>query len=527
MKHRADLKSMLSAPWALFPRTLTRIVEAARSADPALAAGVVQTEGTHDAGNRVGGVAIIPVYGVIEHHSDWLMEWFGGTSVDGLRESLHAALVDPQVRAVLLDVDSPGGTVAGITELAAEIRNARGGTKPIVAIANAFAASAAYWLASQADEVVITPSGYVGSIGIYAVHQDISRMLEEAGVTVTLISAGPHKTEGNEFEPLSEDAAADLQERVDASYDQFLSDVAAGRRTTVAQVRESYGGGRVLGARNALAAGMVDRIATVAATVQRLDRGSGRTAGRARAAAGLPVLESNAIEVHATETADEPWDPAAEGAALPDGEGAGESLRRAHAWADEEADANAAGSYQLLHHGRTFVEAGPAEGVVGPANVAACRAGITILNDRAAGIIPDADRRGVYAHLAAHLTDAGETPEPLVSLVPFTERLVAAATEVTDLVAHARERARLRGLEGRPAFSTTTERSLRAIREAVDLLLEPGDPDPSPPPPPVEPVAGAAVPPARPAAVTVPPAVPATPAFRSREDWLAYLEASR
>ena len=189
---------------------------------------------------------MIPVYGVIEHRSDWMMEMFGGVSVDGLREALRAELDDPAVRAVVLDIDSPGGSIAGVTELAAEIRAARGGAKPIVAVANTLAASAAYWLASQADQVSVTPSGHVGSIGVYAIHQDVSKMMDEMGVTMTIISAGEHKTEGNEFEPLSDEARADIQARVDASYQQFLSDVAEGRKVTTGQVEADYGGGRVL-----------------------------------------------------------------------------------------------------------------------------------------------------------------------------------------------------------------------------------------------------------------------------------------
>jgi signal peptide peptidase SppA len=270
------LEHLLEAPWALFPQTLTRIVEWGRAEVQVDPSTIVALDGSHDVAPRVGSVAVIPVYGVIEHHSDWLMELFGGTSVDGLRESLRGALNDPDVKAIVLDIDSPGGTVAGITELAAEIREARGGAKPIIAAANAFAASAAYWLASQADELVVTPSGQVGSIGVYAVPQDLSGMLEQMGVDVTLVSAGPHKTEGNEFEPLSDEAREALQERVDASYNQFVGDVAAGRRVSAEQVKTDFGGGRVLSSKKALAAGMVDRIETLGETIQRLGKASAR-----------------------------------------------------------------------------------------------------------------------------------------------------------------------------------------------------------------------------------------------------------
>jgi signal peptide peptidase SppA len=191
----------------------------------------------------------------------------------------------------VLDIDSPGGSIAGITELAAEIRSARG-AKPIVAVANTLAASAAYWLGSQADQFVVTPSGHVGSIGVYAVHQDVSKMLDEAGVKMTIVSAGPHKTEGNEFEPLTDEARAEIQARVDASYDQFVEDVAAGRNVPVATVRADFGGGRVLTARDALKAGMVDRVETLAQTIQRV----GRSASSARRMSAEGILPDEGAE---------------------------------------------------------------------------------------------------------------------------------------------------------------------------------------------------------------------------------------
>ena len=380
------LAVLSEAPWALMPDALSRIVAWSREgADPA---GVVALTGTHDGATRMGSVSVIPVYGVIEHRSDWVMETFGGVSVDGLRESLRAAVADPSVLAIVLDIDSPGGTVAGMTELAAEVRAARG-SKPIVAVADTLAASAGYWLASQADELVVTPSGSVGSIGVYAIHQEASRMLDAEGITTTIISAGPHKSEGNEFEPLTEDARDDIQARVDASYAQFLADVAAGRKVPVERVEADYGGGRVLTARKALEAGMVDRVETLAQTVQRL----GSSAGRRRA-------------------------------------------------------------------------------------------------------------------LSAEAGDADE-------LLPFHERLEAAATEAYALVGHARERARLRAKDGR-TISATQETSLRAIRDAIDGLLALDEPGPEEPPDePDEPA------PTEPA----PPPVAAPARFRSLAEWRNYMES--
>jgi hypothetical protein len=111
-------------------------------------------------------------------HADVMTEMSGGTSVDGFLEQLNAALDDDQVGHIVLDIDSPGGAVDRIPEAAAQIRAGRA-KKPITAIANTTAASAAYWLAAQASELVVTPSGQVGSIGVYAAHDDISGMQEK------------------------------------------------------------------------------------------------------------------------------------------------------------------------------------------------------------------------------------------------------------------------------------------------------------------------------------------------------------
>jgi signal peptide peptidase SppA len=173
------------------------------------------------------------------------------------------------VKAVVLDIDSPGGSVPGTEELATEIRRIRGGEKPIIAQVNALAASAAYWVASSADEIVVTPSGRAGSIGVYTAHDDVSAALEKRGIKRTYISAGKHKVEGNETEPLGKDALAHIQEGVNRSYNRFVSAVAEGRGTTVGKVEDGFGQGRVFFAEALMDRGMVDRIATLEETLER------------------------------------------------------------------------------------------------------------------------------------------------------------------------------------------------------------------------------------------------------------------
>lgn len=278
-------RALTEQPWALPRSVLQELVDAAATGSLPARAAMAQPAPPR----REGIVSVITIRGVIEHHSTWMTDMFGGTSVDAIRASLREALAQPEVMGIVLDIDSPGGGVSGITELAAEIRGARG-TKPILAIANTMAASAAYWLAAQADEVYVTPSGQAGSIGVYAVHEDISRALDQAGVTATIISAGKYKTEGNEFEPLSDDARDTMQHRCDVFYDQFVKDIASGRGITAAAVRSGYGEGRVLLAQDALAESLVDGIAALDAVI--------RQAGRASRAAA-PRAEGGPAESHA------------------------------------------------------------------------------------------------------------------------------------------------------------------------------------------------------------------------------------
>jgi signal peptide peptidase SppA len=224
------------------------------------------------------GVAVLPLTGVISHRAGMLSEASGGTSTERFAATFRGLMADSGISAIVLDVNSPGGSVAGVEELANEIYAARK-TKPIVAHVNAQAASAAYWIASSASEISVTPSGEVGSIGVFAAHQDRSGMYEQAGVKTTLISAGRYKTEGNPYEPLSEEARAAAQKQVNAYYGMFTRAVARGRGVPVATVREGFGEGRMVLARDALGMGMVDHIETIDETLRRLqDSGSGKVA---------------------------------------------------------------------------------------------------------------------------------------------------------------------------------------------------------------------------------------------------------
>lgn len=461
---RVILKSLLETPWAVMPSSLTAFVESIR-------AGVIEhsAQPTATGAQHVGNVSVIPIRGAIDNHSDWLAELFGGTSIDAIRAMFRAEMADPTVKAIVFDIESPGGTALGVTEFAAEIRAARGAGKPIVAVANTVAASAAAWIGAQADEFIATPSAQVGSIGVYAVHQEASKLLADMGITTTIIRSSPQKNDANEFEPLTAEARAELQKRVDTTYALFLQDMAKGRRISVPQAEAQFGDGRVFVAKDALAAGLIDRIDTIEATIGRVHRASGGR--RLNAASVLLDLEAAAIPRHETPTDSGNWDGPANEARLPSGDGAEPALRASHAWVDSQGDPNVKASYKFIHHEVS------ADGTVGAANTTACSTGIGVLNGGRGGTtIPDGDKAGVHAHLAGHMMDAQMEAPAMTGQAPFSQRLLAVATEAAALVDHARERARLRAKEGRPAFSTSTERSLRAIQEAIGDLLSSDEP---------------------------------------------------
>lgn len=278
-KYQHILQAVYSRPWAILPSTLALIVDVLeyRASGGVLSDDEIQARvsaaqnGPRSGGRQTGTVAVIPVYGPISQRQNLMSANSGGTSVEQLASDFRSAMADDQVDAIVLEFDSPGGTIDGIPELADEIRAARG-AKPIVAHANTMAASAAYWLASAADELVVTPSGSVGSIGVFCAHQDLSGAAEMEGVKTTLISAGKYKTEGNKWEPLSPDAKANLQDQVDQIYGTFVTGVAKGRGVTVEAVRKDYGEGRIVLAKQALSAGMVDRVDTLDNTIRRVAR---------------------------------------------------------------------------------------------------------------------------------------------------------------------------------------------------------------------------------------------------------------
>jgi len=264
----------------LTPRAIRELVDDRRAEIEAREVFAAETR------SRTGGaVAVIPVAGTIVHRAGSMDDVSGLVSAQSLVRRIRDADADATVSQIVLDVDSPGGTVDGLVEAASAIRAT---SKPITAVANTMAASAAYWLASQADDIVVTPSGSVGSIGVYTMHTDISGALEQEGVSVTVAAAGKHKGERLPFAPLSDDARAEMEAEVAHYYDLFVADVAAGRGVKTSVVRAGFGEGRMVRGKAAVAAGMADRVLSMEDAIARLTSG-GRTRKRARASACVLV----------------------------------------------------------------------------------------------------------------------------------------------------------------------------------------------------------------------------------------------
>lgn len=272
------LNAFAETPWAILPSQLMVLQEIVERhvAGEKLSADEVQARingAQRPAMDRkANAVAVLPLWGTIFPRANMMTEMSGATSAEMFGKEFSALVGNPEVSAIVLDVDSPGGQVNGIEELSNQIYDARG-SKPIVAVANHLMASAAYWVGTAADEVVITPSGEAGSIGVFAVHEDRSALLAQRGVKVSLISAGKYKVEGNPYEPLAEEARGAIQTSVNDYYEAFVSAVARNRGSNPDAVRNGFGEGRVVGARQAVALGMADRVGTLEETISRLLNG--------------------------------------------------------------------------------------------------------------------------------------------------------------------------------------------------------------------------------------------------------------
>lgn len=240
-------------------------------------------------------IAVIPLRGMLMQRAGDLAQLFGISSTTTFADDVKRAASDDSIQQILIEIDSPGGEVYGVFDAAQAVAKAKQ-LKPVVAIANSIAASAAYWIGSQAGQLYVTPGGEVGGVGVYKAHQDLSDAYHKAGVQVSLISAGKYKTEGHPFGPLSPEALAFEQSRLNDYYGMFTRDVARGRGTSVERVRADMGQGRVFGPDAALGANMVDGVLTfdqvVARMASQVSRGRASQAGTAPARGTLAAAQA-------------------------------------------------------------------------------------------------------------------------------------------------------------------------------------------------------------------------------------------
>lgn len=246
---------------------------------------IAEPRSPRSAGDQEQAVAVIPIVGTIANRTMSM-----GTGAMAVGRQIDQAVADARISDIVLDVESPGGTVGGVPELAQKIFEARQ-VKPIWAVANDLMASAAYWIGSAATQVIASPSSDIGSIGVFTTHEDWTQWLENEGIKITEVAAGKFKTEGAPWKPLDEEAQAFVDARVQEVYGWFTRDVARfrsgplGREVTQDEVIKGFGEGRVLGAEAAVKAGLADRVATLDEVLMQLVSNNGSRRRRSRNAA--------------------------------------------------------------------------------------------------------------------------------------------------------------------------------------------------------------------------------------------------
>jgi len=270
------LIDIINAPWAVTPDMLSEVQEiygrhlrGDKIDLDKLRADTGKPFASEPQGYTVeDGVAVLAIDGVISKRMNLMSRISGGVSTELIGRDFQAALADAKVEAIVLAIDSPGGTVGGTPELAAQILAGRG-SKPILACTDGMMCSAAYWIGSAADSVFISSEvAQVGSIGVVAKHMDVSAAEAKQGIKTTEITAGRYKRAASQYAPLNDEGRAMIQESIDHVYGVFVEAVAANRGTTVDDVLANMAEGRVFNGSQAITAGLVDGVATLSATIQ-------------------------------------------------------------------------------------------------------------------------------------------------------------------------------------------------------------------------------------------------------------------
>ena len=205
------------------------------------------------------GIAIIPIHGLLTKRTEFFSALMSTTSYEDIFDAISSAIEDEKVERILLDIDSPGGEVSGLFDLVDFIFNSRN-QKPIYSVANDYACSAAYAIASATEKIFVTRTSCVGSIGVIATHLDVSEADKKDGIKFTTVYAGDKKNDLSPHEPLSENAIKDLQAEVDRLYDIFVATVSRNRYLSESKIRKTQAA--TYFGQNAVIAGLADELSS-------------------------------------------------------------------------------------------------------------------------------------------------------------------------------------------------------------------------------------------------------------------------
>ena len=422
----------------LGPRILGRQVEIASGRDPLegtvplTARASILAGGLLDDWQRRGdtpypvidGIAVIEISGVLIHRGGWIGQSSGQTSYEGIAAQIEAAANDPAVHGLALEVDSFGGEVAGVFDLADRIRAIRA-TKPVWAFVAEHAFSAGYALASQADRILLPRTGALGSIGVVVMHADLSGQLDQDGVRVTLVHSGRHKVDGNPYAPLPEAVQDDIQREIDVLRFLFAETVTAGRAGRLSQEAAMATEAATYRGADAVAAGLADEVTDLArgfaAFRQILGRAPALSPARTRRASPSKLRQEAIMATNndpedsvqdSTDLANDPQDATTHGA-------------------DHQPDAPPAQPAADTTPTSAAAAVLPAPVAAQPGNLAELSAQLRIEAAEIAEIAAQASRLGIAIDAAKALRQ-GTTPEALRRLV--IERASAAA-DARDIVA--------------------------------------------------------------------------------------------
>ena len=217
-----------------------------------------------------GNVGVITVAGSLVNSDSWMNAYMGRTSYGEIRDALVHAASDPNVGAILLDINSGGGAVSGVSDTADLIKKIDKEIKPVHTFSDSQMASAAYWLGSSARSVDVGKVAEAGSIGIITVHREMSKAMEMDGIKATVIKAGEHKGNGNPYTPLTEAAREEIQGQLDHLYGIFMGSVAENRGLSYPVADSKMGQGRVFIGTQAVDAGLADSVTTFDAVLSRV-----------------------------------------------------------------------------------------------------------------------------------------------------------------------------------------------------------------------------------------------------------------